>query len=153
MIALSLSGLALLVGFVAAWGAFSGSPGPDTSSAPPYDDTELREALADVAGVLEAVRADYVQWQADINTAVAEGIKHVERAENRIRATVRRAREELAEGGVRSPGLEAEALDIFGRDGGGSSSSSVPPMHNGVAGGQPGNRFAAFPGSFDGFGG
>lgn len=48
-----------------------------------------------------------------LTLAVAEGIQHVERAENRIRATVQRARKELVENGFEpSPGLEAEASSL-----------------------------------------
>lgn len=149
MTALSLSGLALLVALTSAWRAFRLSPPQETPHVPPYDDGELRELLELVAQELEAVRADYAMWKGDINTAVAEGIKHVERAENRIRATVRRAREELEEGGVRSPGLEAEARELSLFDGARGGESSVPTVPPNVA--SSGNRFAAFPGTWNGF--
>lgn len=123
----------------------------DAAPGPSYDDSAIRHGLHAMADELDAVRAEYAEWKADINTAVAEGIKHVERAENRIRATVRRAREELADGGVTSPGLEAEARDLFGEHGARGESSGVPTLPEGVGGNQQGNRFAAFPGSFDGF--
>lgn len=117
-----------------------------TSTPEPYDDSEVRATLEVVADMTEALRADYAGWQADINLAVAEGIKHVERAENRIKATIRRAREELEEGGVRSPGLEAEALELFGPNGeggGGGRMSAVPTHMDGHH-----DDFSAFPGAW-----
>lgn len=120
-----------------------------TAPVQPYDDSGLRTELELVSQELEVIRADYEEWRADINTAVAEGIKHVERAEARIRATVRRAREELEEGGVRSPGLEAEALELFGVNGGRSEPQPMPTVQPSVAGGE--DRFSAFPGAWDGF--
>lgn len=147
-LSLVVSVLALVTASVSLRRVYLGSKAAGTRPAPPYDDSELRELLELVVQELESVRADYGEWKADINTAVAEGIKHVERAENRIRATVRRAREELEEGGVRSPGLEAEARDLFGEHGDGGGARGVPPVPNGVGGGQPGRDFSAFPGDW-----
>jgi hypothetical protein len=70
------------------------------------------------------------EYDARLNTltlAVAEGIQHVERAENRIRATVQRARQEreaLELGG--HPGLEAEAAHLGLPDG---ARGAERPMH------------------------
>lgn len=64
-----------------------------------------------------------------LTLAVAEGIQHVERAENRIRATVRRAREELLDAGFEpSPGLEAEARELRLVDGEGSARRELPAV-------------------------
>jgi len=52
-----------------------------------------------------------------LTLAVAEGIQHVDRAERRIAGTVARARKLLAESGVESPGLEAEAYELRLLDG------------------------------------
>ena len=65
----------------------------------------------------------------DLTLAVAEGIKHVERAENRIRATVSRARKELEEHGVQSPGLDAEYRELSVIDGGGGPEGGMPEVH------------------------
>ncbi len=62
--------------------------------------------------------------------AIAEGIEKVERAERRVKASVRRARKELAEHGFDSPALEAEDADLRGVDdegGGGGGVRLVPP--------------------------
>jgi hypothetical protein len=67
-----------------------------------------------------------------LTLAVAEGIKHVERAENRIRATIGRARKELEEVGVEHPGLEAEYAELSVLDGGGGQSAPMPQMHENV---------------------
>lgn len=128
MVTTSLSAMALLVALLGAWRAFSLSRAPGTAAPPAYDDRQLRHELEELERQTAALRADYVQWQGDINLAVAEGIKHVERAENRIKATIRRAREELEEGGISSPGLDAEALELFGRDEGGGGSRGMQPV-------------------------
>lgn len=70
-----------------------------------------------------------------INTltlAVAHGIEHVDRAERRISATVQRAREQLRESGLISPGVEAAAGDLQELDGGGSGARRVPPVSESV---------------------
>jgi len=113
---------------------------------PSYDDAELREAVAACINEVGSLRAEYTEWNADINLAVAEGIKNVERAENRIRATVRRAREQLSEHGLESPGLEAEYRDLQVVDGGRSEAPQVPAVHEGMA--SPGNRFDGLPGDW-----
>jgi predicted RNase H-like nuclease (RuvC/YqgF family) len=52
----------------------------------------------------------------ELTLAVAEGIKHVERAERRVRTTIQRARAELAEHGMESAGLEAEWEELRDQD-------------------------------------
>lgn len=69
----------------------------------------------------------------DLTLAVAEGIAHVERAENRVRTVVRRARKEFEEGGFESAGVEAEYAQLSVLDGGGSVESGMPPMPQEVA--------------------
>ena len=59
------------------------------------------------------MKIDQIEAQLQgVKFAVAEGIEHVERVENRIRGTVKRARKELQERGLTSPGLEAEASGL-----------------------------------------
>ena len=65
--------------------------------------------------------------------AVSEGISKVERAEARIRATVRRARAELEESGTYSPALDAEAQELRVTDGGAGEPEEVQPVHEGLA--------------------
>lgn len=69
-----------------------------------------------------------------LRLAVSEGIQHVDRAENRIKATVARAQKKLEEHGYESPGLDAEALQLRLVDGGGSEESELPPVHPSVEG-------------------
>ena len=69
----------------------------------------------------------------DLVFAVSEGISKVERAEARIRATVRRARAELEDGGTYSPALDAEAAELHLVDGGGSEDEPVQPLRDPVA--------------------
>lgn len=76
---------------------------------------ELRTQLEAHAEMLDALRAEYAQidaWRDDLTIAVAEGIKNVERAENRVKATVRRAQEKLRAHGFESESLDAEAEDL-----------------------------------------
>lgn len=88
---------------------------------------ELSATTAQVDGLaaahkLQAERVDV------LTLAVDEGIRHVDRAEKRVRATVGRARRELAEAGFVSPGVEAEAADIHELDGGASGAEGMPPV-------------------------
>lgn len=153
MLASVVSIVAALVALSALWrtrhGSTSGLPAPT----PPYDDSDLRKALIDLAEDLDEIRADYAEFRALVTEAVDNAIRDVTRKENRIRATVRRAREEFEESGHLSPGLEAEATELFGADGEGSGQGRVPPVPNGVAAGEPQRSFAAFPGDWSGFGG
>lgn len=69
----------------------------------------------------------------ELTFAVAHGINHVERTENRIRATVRRAQEQLEDGGVSSPGLDAEAAELRLVHDEGGGAEQVPTVPSGVA--------------------
>lgn len=153
MVALVVSLLALSGAALALFRVKVGSTPPDTPRAPAYDDSELRNAVVGVLEELGSLRADYEEFRSDIITAVDEGIRDVKRRENRIRATVRRAREELEEGGIRSPGLEAEARDLLEEHGTRGDEGGMHPVQPHVANVPAGDRFAAFPGSWDGYGG
>jgi len=59
-----------------------------------YDDSPLKRQLA------------------DLTQAVAEGIERVDRAERRVKATVRSAKKELADAGFQHPGLNAEDAQL-----------------------------------------
>lgn len=73
-----------------------------------------------------------------ITLAVAEGIERVDRAERRIRSTVKRARAELAAEGYESDGLEAENAEIRLLDADRSGGDGVPPLHLDVGEAGPG---------------
>lgn len=136
----AVAGLALGVALFAALRVVSRTSGVTPAPMEAYDDTVLREAVETVvAGVLE-VREEYgewLTWKGDIEIAVAEGIKHVERAENRIKSTVRRAKQQLAEHGLESPGLEAESAELRVIDGGGGAQSELPAVPTEVVGPRP----------------
>jgi len=125
ILAIGFACVALGVAVYAALRVHRLSIGSDTPQVQPYDDGDVWTALEGVANEIPGLRAEYAEFKAMVTTAVAEGIQHVERAENRIKATVRRARRELEDGGVRSPGLEAEARDLFDDDAGGGPSEAV----------------------------
>jgi len=87
----------------------------------PYDDTELREILAGHAVELK-----------DFTLAIDHGISHVKRAQRRINATITRARKELSDLGVESPGLDAEFEELREGDGDGSGEGELPAVPEGV---------------------
>lgn len=64
----------------------------------------------------------------DLTTAVDDGIKRVQRSENRVRSVVEGARKQLAEHGFEHPGLEAEARDLHEVDGKGGDEPRVPEV-------------------------
>jgi hypothetical protein len=73
----------------------------------------------------------------ELRTAVARGIEDVERRENRIKATVGRARKELHEHGLSSPGLEAEYRELQVVDGGGGEGPGLHAMREDVGRSRP----------------
>ena len=86
--------------------------------------SEASSELRSHENALEEIDRRLVQ----LTLATAEGIERVDRAERRIRSTVKRARAELAEDGYESPGLEAEAAELRLIDAGGSGDDQVPPL-------------------------
>ena len=68
----------------------------------------------------------------ELTLATSEGIERVERAERRVRATVTRARKELAAEGFESPGLEAEDAELRLLDGGRGEAGEVHPVREDV---------------------
>ena len=72
--------------------------------------------------------ADCERRLEEMTYAVSEGIKHVDRAEARIRATVARAKKELEENGLDHPGLTAEHHELFPVDERGSGEGGLLPM-------------------------
>lgn len=71
-----------------------------------YDDSRLELAT------LESSVAELEQEMKDLVLAVSDGIERTDRAERRIKATVKRARRELADHGLVDPGLEAEGAEL-----------------------------------------
>lgn len=153
MASLSVALLALITALYGLWRVHLGSQSPDTPEVVAYDDLELRAAVIEVAEGLDEIRADYTEFRALVTEAVDNGIREIKRKENRIRATVRRAREELEDSGIVSPGLQAEARELLEGDAGRSGAEGVPAVQQDVGGGDEGYRFAAFPGDWSGYGG
>lgn len=90
----------------------------------------LRELPSPSAGgVSQAEFAELGAAFKEITIAVAEGIERVDRSERRIKATVRRARKELADRGLVDDGLEAENYELSLLDGGGGEEGELPAMH------------------------
>jgi len=78
----------------------------------------------------EALLDDIGRRLKDMTLAIGEGIERTERAERRVRATVQRARKELAGHGFSDPAVEAEAAELHlvdGDGGGGGEVQGVPP--------------------------
>jgi len=117
-------------------------------TAPPTPHTaqqieELRAALlpifqAEIASIearfdgFETGLEEIERKMKNLTIASAEGIERVERYERRINATVQRARKQLAEQGIESSGLEAEAADLRIIDGGRSEDSEVSALPAGL---------------------
>lgn len=81
------------------------------------------------------------------NLAIAEGIEHVDRAERRVRTSVRRAQKRLEEHGFVDPTVEAEADGLRELDGDRGPTGGVQPVREGVA--QPaGFDFSDLPGEW-----
>lgn len=91
----------------------------------------LRERLALLETLPPVVEA-LEQKIKEFTFAIAEGIERVDRAERRIHATIKRARKELADSGVESPGLEAENHELSPIDGSGGPGVGVQPLRAGV---------------------
>lgn len=128
------SGASLLALLIAMWALMRSKPSPSVP-APSYDDRALRTVLDQHAQLLDGLQAGYEQLEArfaDVVEAVDEGVREISRKENRIRATVRRAREELEAEGARSPALDAEALELQQGDGGGGGPQAVPAVPAGL---------------------
>lgn len=87
------------------------------------EETELRleQRVAELASIIE-----------DQNFAIAEGIERVDRAERRIKDTVRRAKARMARAGYVDDGLEAEADQLQLLDAPERPSQGVPPMSDDV---------------------
>ena len=81
------------------------------------DASELSAAIEEIEG-----------WRKDIILAVSDGIERTDRAERRIKATVARARRQLAALGYEDPGLEAEATELHLLDGEAIVKGGVSPV-------------------------
>lgn len=131
---------ARLVSWKAAWRALVGSPPQLPPEVTRADLEPLRLALSELEGAVGGLDAQYTHVQNqmdDLKLAVAHGIEHVDRVENRIRAVVRRAKEQLEEAGVTVPGMEAETRQLQLLHEGGGIEEGVPAMHEDVAGFDP----------------
>ena len=91
-------------------------PGPDLGP--------IRETLARHEGLLDGYEARLK----DLMLAISEGIEKTSRAENRVKATISRARKEFARNGLLDPGLEAEAEQLRLVDGAGGGEGELPPV-------------------------
>jgi len=102
------------------------------------------DGVASLEAALKALEASYdglhdrnidlVARMDRLTLGVAEGIEKVERKEKRIDAVIGRARKELADVGLESPGLEAEVDDLRLVDAGRSEGQGVQPVREEVAG-------------------
>jgi len=87
--------------------------------------TDKLEGLGGILGArTDALEAERKQ----MTLAIAEGIERVDRADRRIKDTVRRARKELADDGYAHSGLEAEASEFRPIDGAGGPAGGLQPV-------------------------
>ena len=68
----------------------------------------------------------------ELTLAIGEGIERVSRAENRVKATITRARKELASHGLLDPGIEAEVEELRLVDGDRGEDGEVLPLSSSV---------------------
>jgi len=107
-------------------------PGPDLAS--------MREILTSETAPFQARLDDHEtellaldEWKKEILLAVADGIDRVARAEQRIGATIKRARKSLADAGYEDPGVEAEYGQLRAVDGGVSEGGELPTVSEDLA--------------------
>jgi len=86
------------------------------------------ELFGDLKARMSALEGDHK----DVRAAVAHGIEDIERVDNRIKATVRRVKTQLAEADLESPAIDAEAAQLRLIDGAGGDRLELPPVHEGV---------------------
>lgn len=105
---------------------------------------EVDRALDGILGVIEShrkkteARLDAIELRlGDMVRAIDEGIQRTDRAERRVRAVVKRARQELGDIGVADDGLEAEAAELQLVDGEGSGSDRMRPVSTDVGSAAP----------------
>ncbi len=110
------------------WAVVKRPAGPQAGLPVAQDTPRTCAGCEEVARAVEHLTSEL----AAVKFAVAEGITHVERVENRIRGTVKRARKELQERGLTSPGLDAEASGLSLVDDEGGEGTPVPVMPPGV---------------------
>lgn len=114
----------------------------ETVVTPPYDDAALRAALDSHAEAIDALQAEVT----DQSLAIAEGIRHVDRAERRVRAVVGRAKKRLDDAGFSDAGLDGEVAELREIDGSGSPANGVPTLREGVGAGSQERDMSHFPG-------
>lgn len=90
--------------------------------------TETEDRFLEVATAVEQLQAT----ARDHLLAIDEGISQVERAENRVKQVIRRAKAKLAADGVEDPGIEAEDRQLREGNGEGSAPVGVPPVSKDV---------------------
>lgn len=95
----------------------------------PVEPADTLQGLLDLGERVEDLEAAYKE----VLLAVDEGIQRVDRAERRIKDTVKRARRKLAESGVEDDGLEAENVAFHDDDAGRSDEVGVQPLRTAVA--------------------
>lgn len=120
-----------------AWRAFLGSPSAPPPPPPPVDLAPIRLELDELKGAVGTLEALYAQVTEDLHEtklAVGHGIEHVDRVEARIRAVVRRAKQQLEEEGVTVPALEAESQSLLELDDERSPPSGVHAVRADVGG-------------------
>ncbi len=89
---------------------------------------DLQDAQREISARLDAVEARIKE----LIHAVSKGIEHTDRAERRIKSTIRRARKELADLGIEDPALEAEDAQLRLVDEPGGEQDGVQPVPEGV---------------------
>jgi len=122
-VVLSISVAALSAALIALLWRVMGVVSPTIARPEPVTDwSNIREGIS-----LQTARIDANERAiADLLLAVDEGIKRVDRAENRVQKTVTSARRLIREAGLEHAGIEAEFAELHPSDGEGIE--PLPPM-------------------------
>ena len=109
-------------------------------------ESEVR-LLSEWASTIQSLQLELAalsSWRTEITSAVAEGIQRVDRSERRIKATVRRAKAQLASLGLEDEGIDAEARELGIPDDDGGGARRLPPVQEAVV--DPENAPSSVPG-------
>jgi len=86
----------------------------------------------EIAGAHDELQASFLNSHKELLFAVEEGIQRTERAERRIRTTIRSAQKKLADSGLADDAVDAEVAGLRLLDGEREPEGGVPPVREGV---------------------
>lgn len=91
-------------------------------------DQSLTQSLPDKEGFNEQLYAEVIKRVEDLTIAVDEGIRRVDRAENRVQKTVTSARRLVSDAGLEHAGIDAEHEELQSSNGEGIEPLPAMPV-------------------------